>query len=60
MIWWKSLLLIYLLGVLMFFVVGFEGISNHITWKGLKATFLMSLFSWVGMWYMISGGDKRF
>jgi len=56
----KLILLFYLIGVVMLFIVGLEGISKHITWKGLKATFIMSLFSWLGMWYiMLGGGDKN-
>jgi hypothetical protein len=59
MIWWKFLLAMYLFGVILFFIIGLEGISKHITWKGLKATFIMSLFSWLGMWYMLLGGGSR-
>ena len=58
MIWWKFLLFMYLLGVVMLFIVAFEGISRHITWKGLKATFILSLFSWLGVWYVILSGGR--
>jgi hypothetical protein len=55
----RAILVFYLIGVIMFFIVGFEGISQHITWKGLKATAIMSLFSWIGLWYVMLGGGSR-
>ena len=57
----KLILLFYLIGVVMLFIVGFEGISRKITWRGIKTTLIMSLFSWLGMWYlMLGGGGKHF
>lgn len=56
----KLIALFYLLGVVMLFIVGFEGIMRNITWKGLKATLIMSLFSWLGMWYIMLGGDGKY
>jgi len=55
----KLILAFYLIGVVMLFIVGLEGISRHITWKGLKATLIMSLFSWIGMWYIMLGGGNK-
>ena len=49
----------YLLGVLMTFVMGLIGISNHITWKGLLATFIMSLFSFFAIIYIGFVGDSK-
>ncbi len=57
----QMLFSIYLIGVIMTFIVGFEGISRHITWKKLKTTFIMSLFSFFALWYMVlGGGGKRY
>ena len=49
----------YLLGVLMTFIMGIIGISNHITLKGLLATFIMSLFSFFAIIYMVLGNDSK-
>jgi len=59
MIFLKMALLFYMVGFIMTFIVGLEGISSHITWKGLKATLIMSLFSFFALWYMMLGGGGK-
>jgi hypothetical protein len=51
--------MLYVIGFIMTFVMGLEGISKHITWKGLVATFVMSLFSFFTLWYMMLGGGGK-
>jgi hypothetical protein len=55
----KMFLVLYVIGFIMTFVMGLEGISKHITWKGLLATFIMSLFSFFTLWYMMLGGGNK-
>jgi hypothetical protein len=55
----KTILLFYGIGFVIVFLMGFEGISKHITWKGLVATFIMSLFSFFALWYMMLGGGNK-
>ena len=55
----KIILLFYLSGVAATFFVGFEGISKHITFKGIIATIVMALFSWFTLFYLILGGDSK-
>lgn len=55
----KMFVAMYAIGFFMTFIVGFEGICRHITWKGLKAIFIMSLFSFFALWYMMVGGGSK-
>jgi hypothetical protein len=55
----KLIFLFYLAGVIATSVVGFEGISRHITLKGVIATIVMSLFSWFMLFYLLVGGDSK-
>jgi hypothetical protein len=55
----KLILLFYFSGVITTFVVGFEGISRHITIKGIIATIIMALFSWFTLFYLVGGGDTK-
>jgi hypothetical protein len=55
----KIILLFYFCGVLATFLVGLEGISRHITLKGVIATIVMSLFSWFILFYLIVGDDSK-
>jgi hypothetical protein len=55
----KIILLFYLSGVVTTLFVGFEGISKHITLKGVIATIVMSLFSWFILFYLIVGDDSK-
>jgi hypothetical protein len=55
----KLILLFYFSGFITTFIVGFEGISKHITIKGVIATIAMSLFSWFTLFYIVGGGDSK-
>jgi uncharacterized MnhB-related membrane protein len=59
MIYLKLIFLFYLIGVFMTFIVGFEGISRHITLKGVIATTVMSIFSWFVLFYVVFGDDSK-
>ena len=59
MMYLKLILLFYVSGVIATFFVGFEGISRHITLKGVIATIVMALFSWFTLFYLILGGDSK-
>jgi hypothetical protein len=59
MMYLKLILLFYVSGVIATFFVGFEGISRHITLKGIIATIVMSLFSWFTLFYLVVGGDSK-
>jgi hypothetical protein len=59
MMYLKLILLFYFSGVITTFVVGFEGISRHITIKGIIATIIMALFSWFTLFYLVGGGDTK-
>jgi len=49
----------YVSGVIATFVVGFEGISKHITWKGFFSTLLISLFSWFTLFYLLGDSSTK-
>ena len=55
----KLFIAFYIFGIIIMFLMGFEGISRHITWKGLKATIIMSLFSVFALLYIIFGGSNK-
>ena len=59
MMYLKIILLFYLSGVATTLFIGFEGISRHITLKGVIATIVMSLFSWFILFYIVGGGDSK-
>ena len=59
MICLKLILLFYIIGAFMTFIVGFEGISRHITCKGIIATIVMSLFSWFILFYIVVVDDSK-
>jgi hypothetical protein len=52
-------LFFYCSGVLATFLVGLEGISRKITFKGIIATIVMALFSWFVLFYLIGGDDSK-
>ena len=55
----KLFLTFYVIGFIMTFLLGLDGIRNHVTCKGLVATFIMSLFSFCTLLYMILGNDNK-
>jgi hypothetical protein len=57
--WLRIVLFFYASGVLTTFLIGFEGISRHVTLKGIIATTVMSLFSWFTLFYFIFGDDSK-
>jgi hypothetical protein len=52
------LLILYLFGVIMTLIYGFNGIRRHITFKGILGTLLMSIFSWITIWYIMGTGKN--
>ena len=52
------LLILYLFGVIITLIYGFNGIRRHLTFKGILATLLMSIFSWITMWYIMGTGKN--
>ena len=57
--WLKIVLFFYASGVLTTFFIGFEGISRDITFKRIRTTVVMALFSWFVLIYMICGDDSK-
>ena len=57
--WLKLILFFYCSGVLATFLVGLEGISRNITFKRIRTTVVMALFSWFVLIYMICGDDSK-
>lgn len=57
--WLKIVLFFYASGVLTTFFIGFEGISRHVTFKGVMTTIVMSLFSYFTLFYFVFGDDSK-
>ena len=57
--WLKLILFFYCSGFLAAFLIGFEGISRDITFKRIRTTVVMALFSWFVLFYLMGGGDSK-
>jgi hypothetical protein len=57
--WLKLILFFYCSGFIAAFLVGFEGISGHVTFKRIRTTLVMALFSWFVLIYLICGDDSK-
>jgi hypothetical protein len=57
--WLKLILFFYCSGFLAALFVGSEGISRNITFKRIRATIVMALFSWFVLFYLMGGGDSK-
>jgi hypothetical protein len=57
--WLTLILFFYGSGFLAALLVGFEGISGHVTFKRIRTTVVMALFSWFVLIYFIIGDDSK-